>query len=127
LLAFAIFAAVRAQNELAAAAPLFCCMVLLSPLSWKAYYVFMLLPVARMVSLMKTAGKPRYVIAAALAVTFGLFNLTSPRVIGLAAAEWADAHSLVLAGAFLIFAACVASVHRKAIGLYGRPSVGAPS
>ena len=127
LLAFAIFAAVRAQNELAAAAPLFCCMVLLSPLSWKAHYVFMLLPVARLVSLMKTAGKPRYVIAAALAVTFGLFNLTSPRVIGLAAAEWADAHSLVLAGAFLIFAACVASVHRKAIGLYGRPSVGAPS
>lgn len=111
LLAFAIFAAVRAQNELAAAAPFLCCMVLLSPLSWKAHYVFLLLPVARLGSLMKTPGKARYVIAAALAVSFALLNLTSPRVIGLAAAEWADAHSLVLAGVLLIFAACIASAH----------------
>lgn len=117
LLAFAIFAAVRAQNELAAAAPVFCCIVLLSPLSWKAHYVILLLPVARLVSLMKTPRKARYVIAAALAVSFALFNLTSPRVIGLAAAEWADAHSLVLSGALLIFVACIASAQQKAINL----------
>ena len=117
LLAFAIFAAVRAQNELAAAAPFFCCTVLLSPLSWKAHYVILLLPVAHLVSLINRAGKARYLIGAALAVSFALFNLTSPRVIGLAAAEWADAHSLVLAGALLIFAACIVWADGKAISL----------
>jgi hypothetical protein len=126
LLACSVFAAVRAQNELAAAAPFFCCMVMLSPLSWKAHYVILLLPVARLVSLMKASSKARYVIASALTVSFALFNLTSPRVIGLAAAEWADAHSLILAGALLIFVVCIASAHWKSISLYGRPSVGDP-
>lgn len=126
LLAFAIFAAVRAQSDLGAAAPFFCCMVLFSPLSWKAHYVILLLPVAHLVSLVKTPGKARYVISAALAINFALFNLTSPRVIGLPAAQWADAHSLVLIGALLIYAASIATVYNKAISLYGRPSLGAP-
>ncbi|MEK6325735.1 MAG: glycosyltransferase family 87 protein [Acidobacteriota bacterium] len=114
LVAFAVFGAVRARSELAAAAPFFCCIVLLSPLSWKAHYVILILPVAHLVFRVKTSRKARYLIAAALAAASALFNLTSPRVIGLGAAEWADAHSLVLAGALLIFIACVAiAVTRK--------------
>jgi alpha-1,2-mannosyltransferase len=112
LLALAVFAAVRARSELAAAAPFFCCLVLLSPLSWKAHYVILILPVAYMLSLAKTKARP--FIAATLGAAFVLFNLTSPHVIGLAAAEWADAHSLVFGGALLIFIACVAvAVSRK--------------
>ena len=110
LLAFAVFAAVRARSELAAAAPFFCCMVLLSPLSWKAHYVVLVLPAAHLLSVARTATKPRLLIVATLVAAFVLFNLTSPRVIGLAAAEWADAHSLVFAGALLIFISCLGSI-----------------
>lgn len=117
LLAIAVFTAVRAQNEIAAAAPFFCCMVLLSPLSWKAHYVILLLPVAHLVSRMRTSGKAWYMPAAALAVSFAVFNLTSPRLVGIAAAEWADAHSLVLAGALIIFVACVVGAQEKVISL----------
>jgi alpha-1,2-mannosyltransferase len=108
LLALAVFAAVRARSELAAAAPFFCCLVLLSPLSWKAHYVILILPVAHLLSSAKTSGKARNLIAVTLGLAFVLFNLTSPHVIGLAAAEWADAHSLIFAGALLIFIACAA-------------------
>jgi alpha-1,2-mannosyltransferase len=109
LLGFAVFAAVRSRSELAAAAPVFCCLVLLSPLSWKAHYVILILPAAHLLFRAKTSGKARNLIAVTLGLAFLLFNLTSPHVIGLAAAEWADAHSLVLAGALLIFIACAAS------------------
>ncbi|MEK6284605.1 MAG: glycosyltransferase family 87 protein [Acidobacteriota bacterium] len=114
LLALASFAAVRARSDLAAAAPFFCCIVLLSPLSWKAHYVILILPVTLLFVRARASAKaPRCLIAAALLAAFGLFNLTSPRVIGLAAAEWADAHSLVFAGALLIFIACVASAGKQ--------------
>lgn len=109
LVALAVFAAVRARSELAAAAPFFCCLVLLSPLSWKAHYVILILPVAHLLCRAKTPGKARQLIAATLGAAFVLFNLTSPHVIGLAASEWADHHSLVFAGALLIFIACAAS------------------
>lgn len=110
LLAGAIFSAVRAPGELSAAAPLFCCMVLLSPLSWKAHFVMLIPPIAYLFAALRNSTKARrLVISAVLGAAFVLFNLTSPRVIGLAAAEWADAHSLVLAGALLIFVACFAS------------------
>lgn len=114
LLGLAVFAAVRARNELAAAAPFFCCLVLLSPLSWKAHYVILILPVAYLLCRARAPGKARQLIAATLVAAFVLFNLTSPHVIGLAAAEWVDAHSLVFAGALLIFIACAAvAVGRK--------------
>jgi alpha-1,2-mannosyltransferase len=105
LLAVATFAAVRARDDLAAAAPFFCGMVLLSPLSWKAHYVILILPAAYLFYVAKTSGNAGRLVAAILAVAFVLFNLTSPNVIGLAAAEWADAHSLVFMGALLIFIA----------------------
>jgi len=109
LLGVAVLAAVRTQSEAAAAAPFFCCLVLLSPLSWKAHYVILILPIAHMLYLAKTWAKGRLVIVATLVAAFALFNLTSPKVIGLAAAEWADEHSLVFAGALLVFVACAAS------------------
>ncbi len=114
LLALAVFAAVRARSELAAAAPFFCCLVLLSPLSWKAHYVILILPAAYLLSVVKSSMKARRLMAATIGAAFVLFNLTSPHVIGLAAAEWADDHSLVFAGALLIFIACAAvAVTRK--------------
>jgi alpha-1,2-mannosyltransferase len=109
LLALAVFAAVRSRSELTAAAPFFCCLVLLSPLSWKAHYVVLILPAAHLLFRAKTSGKAGSLIAVTLGVAFVLFNLTSPYVIGLAAAEWSDVHSLVFAGALLIFIACAAS------------------
>lgn len=106
LLAAAALAARRAQSELAAGAPFFCCVVLLSPLSWKAHFVILVLPVASLLSLLfrpATAAGARRLALGTLATSFVLFNLASPRIIGPAAAEWADAHSLVALGAALIF------------------------
>lgn len=116
LLAFGVFGAVRARSELAAAAPFFCCLALLSPLSWKAHYVILILPGAYLLSLAAASTNARVLIAATLGAAFVLFNLTSPRVIGLAAAEWADAHSLVFAGALLIFIACAAGSGTRKFG-----------
>jgi len=106
LLAGAALAARRARSEVAGAAPFFCCVVLLSPLSWKAHFVILVLPIAFLFSLLFRASTPagaRRLMLCAIVTEFGLFNLTSPHVIGLAAAEWADAHSLVALGALLIF------------------------
>jgi len=108
LLTFAVLAARRARSELAGAAPFFCCVVLLSPLSWKAHFVILVFPVAYLLSLLfqpRTPAGARRLALGTLATSFVLFNLTSPHVIGLAAAEWADAHSLVALGALLIFVA----------------------
>jgi alpha-1,2-mannosyltransferase len=108
LLAVAMIAAGRARTELLAAAPFFCCFVLLSPLSWKAHFVVLILPVASLVAEAARARATRRVtLISVLAVVFVLFNLTSPHVIGLRAAEWADTHSLVFIGALLIFAASI--------------------
>jgi hypothetical protein len=62
------------------------------------------LPAAYLISRVR-ASKSR-LIAAMLAAAFVLFNVTSPRVIGLAAAEWADGHSLVVGGALVVFLGC---------------------
>lgn len=112
LLAAAVFAARRARSELAGAAPFFCCVVLLSPLSWKAHFVILVLPVAYLLSLVfhpYTSAVARRVILSTIVASFALFNLTSPRIVGLAAAEWADAHSLVTLGAVLVFFATLYS------------------
>ena len=116
LLALAVFAAVRARSELAAAAPFFCCLVLLSPLSWKAHYVILILPAAYLLSRTKASGGARLLIATTLGAAFVLFNLTSPRVIGVAAGEWSDSHSLVVGGALLVFVACMAGVLMRKFG-----------
>jgi alpha-1,2-mannosyltransferase len=120
LLALAVFAAVRAPSELGAAAPFFCCLVLLSPLSWKAHYVILILPAAYLFSLLKVPGRVRFLAGATLGAAFLLLNLTGTQVIGLAAGEWADAHSLVVAGALLVFIGCVANVLLRKFGKRAR-------
>jgi alpha-1,2-mannosyltransferase len=108
VLAAAVWGATRARNEMLAVAPFFCCVVLLSPLSWKAHFVMLVLPLVQLGGAMLNASRTeRRLIAATLVAALVLFNLTSPRVIGLAAAEWSDAHSLVFAGGLLVFIASV--------------------
>lgn len=108
LLTVGMVAARRARSEVVAAAPFVCCLVLLSPLSWKAHFVVLLLPVASLVAeAARTRTTRREILIVVLAVVFVLFNLTSPAIIGLRAAEWTDAHSLVFSGALLIFGASV--------------------
>lgn len=121
LLVVSILSASRARDELPAVAPLFCCMVLLSPLSWKAHFVMLIPPLAYLFAVMRSSAKARrLLIAAALVVTLLLFNVPSPRIIGLAAAEWADAHSFVFTGALLIFIASVASTLTRKFGNHPR-------
>jgi hypothetical protein len=112
LLAGAVFAAPRARSELAGAAPFFCCVVLLSPLSWKAHFVILVLPIAWLLAFLfdpRTSADARQFVLWTIIASFALFNLTSPHIIGLAAAEWADAHSVVALGSLIIFVATLMS------------------
>lgn len=105
LLAFAFLAARLRQNELADILPFYCLSVLLSPLSWKQHFVILLLPLAFLAgqSSRSSGSLARWLSMATLFLLFAFFNLTSPKLIGIAAAEWADAHSLVFAAAFTLF------------------------
>ena len=105
-IALSILAAARAGSELAGIAPFFCCAVLLSPLSWKSHFVILMLPIAVLLFQAGNSPKWRFAITAALLFVFAIFNLTSPHVVGLAAAEWCDYHSLIFVGAMIIFACC---------------------
>lgn len=111
LIVCASFAAHRARSELAGAAPFFCCVVLLSPLSWKAHFVMLVFPAAYLLSVLfqpKPRAGARRLALRAIVLSLALFNLTSPHIIGMAAGEWADAHSLIALGALLIFVAAIA-------------------
>jgi hypothetical protein len=107
LLALSVWAARSAGGELAAASPFFCCAVMLSPLSWKAHFVILLPAAANLIwqAIASRSVLRRWAIVVALVLIFALFNLTSPKVIGLAAAEWADEHSLVFVGALINYVA----------------------
>ena len=107
LLSLAAFVAGKAKNELSATAPFFCGFVLLSPLSWKAHYVVLIPAAARLLFEAGASKRGTFATVSLLAGSI-LFNFTSPKVIGVAAAEWADEHSLVSVGALLWFIACVA-------------------
>ena len=106
LLSLGAFAARRVTNELGAVAPFFCAFVLVSPLSWKAHYV-VLIPAAARLLYEAVGSQKRAIVMPAYLAAFGLFNLTSQRIIGVAAAEWADQRSLVLVGALIVFIVCV--------------------
>jgi len=106
LILFTVLVAARAGDETASAAPFFCLLVVLSPLSWKAHFVSLILPISYLMA-RTIRGKRGSLAALSLVASLILFNLTSPRVIGLPAAEWADSHSLVLAGALITFVACI--------------------
>jgi hypothetical protein len=112
VMVFSILSAVWADSELAGVAPFFCCAVLLSPLSWKAHFVILMLPIAYLLFRMTESTRSQFLIAGTLIAAFALFNLTSPYVVGLAAAEWADVHSLVFVGALLIYLALAMTMLR---------------
>ena len=117
VLAAAVWGATRARDEMSAVAAFFCSAVLLSPLSWKAHFIMLILPMVQLSGAMLNAPRTRRrLIAATLAAAFLLFNLTSPRAIGLRAAEWSDAHSLVFAGGLLVFIASVAGALMQKFG-----------
>ena len=104
-LAAAFVIAWRARCELLAVAPFFCLMVLLSPLSWKQHFVLFLLPIVCLsaAAIRKPRPPTKVLLRVALVLTFCLFNLTSPKLIGVAAAEWCDASSLVFVGGCILF------------------------
>ena len=118
LVALSILSALMARDEMAAAAPFFCCFVLLSPLSWKAHFVVLIFPIAYLIAGTFAATEKRraYLIAVLIAV-FALFNITSPKVFGPEWGEWTDAHSLVAAGALLVYCAAVWQATRRFVNL----------
>jgi hypothetical protein len=104
-LALALFVAFKAKNETLAVAPFFCLSVLISPLSWKQHFVILILPITFLVSQALRQVEPpvKKLLFVTIFVVFALFNLTSPKIIGIAAAEWCESHSLVFLGALMIF------------------------
>jgi len=118
LVGVAMLAAMIARTEMAAAAPFFCCFVLLSPLSWKAHFVILVLPIAYLIARMQAAPeKQRPYIVAVLIAVFALFNVTSPKLFGPQWGEWTDVHSLVCAGALLTYSAAVWQASRSFVKL----------
>ncbi|HYM01167.1 MAG TPA: glycosyltransferase family 87 protein [Blastocatellia bacterium] len=97
--------ALKGRGEPSAAAPFFCLAPLLSPLSWKGHFLILLMPIGMIVGVALLSGSAvRRMITAAAALSAGLvFVLTSPSIIGVAAADWSDSHSLILTAALLVF------------------------
>jgi alpha-1,2-mannosyltransferase len=105
----ALIVARKRGIEIDAAAPVFCCMVVLSPLAWKAHFIALILPAAALTgTAIRTRSLNRRVLIFAIGSAFGLFTFTSPTLIGTSAGEWADRHSLVLVGALIIYLATLA-------------------
>ena len=103
----AIIAARKHKAEVVAAAPMFCCMVFLSPLAWKVHFVGLILPTSYLAAraIAESSRLIRRLATLAFASAFGLFALTTPASIGLRAGEWADQHSLDLLGAVVTYLA----------------------
>jgi hypothetical protein len=102
-LLLAFIAAVVRQNELVASLPFYCLCVLLSPLSWKQHFVILLLPITFLAGRALSQPRVNKVLFVILLTVFVLFNLTSPKIIGGAAAEWCDQHSLIFVGALILY------------------------
>ena len=104
------------SGVLGSIASLFCCIPLLSPLAWKAHFVMLIFPIALLISELGSRPKAKisYGLAIILVAVFVLFNLTSPRIIGLAASEWVDRHSLISGAAMLIYLGAIYSGLRGA-------------
>jgi alpha-1,2-mannosyltransferase len=114
LLFLAFLVAARAADDIAASTPFFCLAVFLSPLSWKQHFVMLILPVAFLAheALGEKAKARKVILTGVLTVVFALFNLASPKLIGIAAAEWCDAHSFIFLGALLLYLTVVSQVWR---------------
>ncbi len=109
MLAGSALVALREKGSSSSIASLFCCIPLLSPLAWKGHFVVLIFPAAFLIS--EVASRPRtrlgYSMTAVLIAAFAVFNLTSPRIIGLAPSEWVDRHSLICAAAMLMYMATI--------------------
>ncbi|HEU4391305.1 MAG TPA: glycosyltransferase family 87 protein [Blastocatellia bacterium] len=105
LLVIGIAASARRSVEEPAAAGLFLALApLISPLSWKSHFVVMLLPAAILArEAVRSNGWRRITAVAATSIGLVLFNLTSPRLIGISAARWIEEHSLIMGAAILMF------------------------
>jgi alpha-1,2-mannosyltransferase len=103
LVLLCVAAARRTTDEASAASLFFCLWLIVSPLTWKAHYVGLLLPA---VYLVRRALEPEAGMKAASWFVIGLvlvtFNLTSLRIIGQDGAYWVEQHSLILAGCVLV-------------------------
>ena len=104
--------AMRKQGSWGSIASLFCCIPILSPLAWKGHFVVLIFPAAVLISKIASTLRTKlsYGLIASLLTAFVLFNLTSPRVAGLATSEWVDRHSLIFVGAMVIYLATICSV-----------------
>jgi hypothetical protein len=111
MLAGSAFTAMRRPGSMGSVASLFCCIPLLSPLAWKGHFVVLIFPIALLISevIRKPRSKISYGFIAVLIAVFALLNLTSSRVIGLAASEWADRHSMICVAAVVIYVAAICS------------------
>ena len=109
MLAGSAFIAMRRPASSGSIAALFCCIPLLSPLAWKGHFVVLIFPAAFLIAevIWQPRSKTRFGVVAVLIAVFALLNLTSPRIIGLAASEWVDRHSLTCAAAVLIYLATI--------------------
>ena len=118
LVGLAMIAAAFARTETAAAAPFFCCLVLLSPLSWKAHFVILIFPLAYLIArMLEASGKERAYLTGVLIAVFALFNITSPKVFGPEWGEWTDAHSLVCLGALVTYSAALWQAPHRFVNL----------
>ena len=106
----------RGYSEISESAPFFCLAVLLSPLSWKQHFVIVLLPIAWLIgeALREEQKRQRLLLITVLVLVFALFNLTSPKLLGIPAAEWCDAHSFVFLGALLIYVVSLLRIWKSA-------------
>ncbi len=109
MLAGSALTAMRKPGSSTSIASLFCCIPLLTPLAWKGQFVVLIFPAALLISeiVSRRRTKLSYGLITVLIAVFALFNLTSPRIIGLAASEWVDRHSLIFSGAMLIYLASI--------------------
>jgi hypothetical protein len=107
MLALSILAIMLSRNTMGGLASLFCCIALLSPLAWKAHFIIFIFPVVFLVSEISSewGAKRSHAAAALLATALILFNLTSPKLIGLTASRWADSHSLLFGAGMILYAA----------------------
>ena len=111
MLAASMLTAMRNPGSASSMASLFCCIPILSPLAWKGHFVVLIFPAAILMSEIASRSRTKrgYALIAVLIVVFALFNLTSPRIVGLAASEWVDGHSLIFAGAMLLYLATISA------------------
>lgn len=104
LVLICVVAARKTTDETGAAALFFCLWLIVSPLTWKAHYVGLLLPAVYLVrcGLAFDTGLKRAAFWTVIGLVFVTFNLTSSRIIGQDGAYWVEQRSLILAACIMV-------------------------